>query len=389
MDNAQLFTQLKSQGTIKDLGLYVHVPFCLRRCHFCAFYLLVHREELVRAFLEALERELVLFGRELGNIPVTTVYVGGGTPTSLNPHQLVNILEVVRKNFQLVPQVEITIEAAPDTVTKHGLQELQNAGFTRLSMGAQTFDGSVWEHLGRSGHTLGTRTAVDLARHVGFQNINLDLMYGLPEQTLGSWEESLQEVIALTPTHVSCYALTVEEGTQFFEARKRGDFPAGDPDEENSMYQKSLSTLTAVGYCQYEISNYGLPGFECRHNLRYWKGEDYIGLGPSAQSHIGNARFGNVENLSVYCRNLDQHQLPLASMEVMSQQQADRERVVFGLRLVNGVELCDVETLQADDHWRVVLDQLVEEGLLHHKGKALRLTEYGRRFADSVSVQLL
>ena len=389
MGHAQLFTILKGQSTVKDLGLYVHIPFCLKRCHFCAFYLLVHREDLVCAFLGALEQEMVLFGRELGNIPVTTVYLGGGTPTSLKANQLVGILDVVRKNFQLVPQAEITIEASPDTLTKHGLQEFKKAGINRVSMGVQTFDRTVWEHLGRSGHTLATKTAVELARHVGFQNVNLDLMYGLPEQTLGSWQESLQEVIALTPTHVSCYALTLEEGTRFFAEYQRGENGVGDPDEENAMYQRSLSTLTSAGYRQYEVSNYGLPGFECRHNVRYWKGKDYVGFGPSAQSHIGMARFGNVENLSEYCRKLHQHDLPLSSIEVMSKQQADREQVVFGLRLVDGVDLRDVEPLHADNHWRVVLDQLEEEGLLHHEGKTLRLTEYGRRFADSVAVQLL
>jgi oxygen-independent coproporphyrinogen-3 oxidase len=389
MSNHQLFQCLRAGQDITDLGLYIHVPFCRKRCDFCAFYLMVHREDRVHAFLVALEQEIVLLTKELGKVPVSTVYVGGGTPTSLSAKQLVRILEVVGQTFHLIPKVEITVEASPDTVTVAALDDLRKAGVNRLSIGAQSFDETVWEHLGRLGNILGTRTAIEHARHVGFQNINLDLMYGLPGQSLESWQQSLKEVIALNPTHVSCYALTIEKGTRFHHAHQRGEIRVGDLDLENMMYQSAASALTDAGYHQYEVSNYSQSGYECRHNLRYWNSQNFLGLGPSAQSHIAAVRFGNVEDLSEYCRHLHHHELPLASVEVMSKHQVDRERVVFGLRLVNGLDFRGLDQLACDDHWRSVVYQLVEEGFLSNDGMTLRLTEYGRRFADSVAVQLL
>ncbi len=330
-----------------------------------------------------------LWRKELGIVPVSTVYLGGGTPTSLNAQQLISILEVVSQNFALSPQVEISVEASPDTMSLPVLQELRNAGVNRLSIGAQSFDESVWVHLGRSGNILASRTALEQARQAGFQNVSLDLMYGLPEQSPESWQHSLKEVIALNPTHVSCYALTVEEGTRFHHAQRQGEIHVGDPDVENVMCQNAASALRDAGYHQYEVSNYCQFGYECRHNLRYWTGQDYLGLGPSAQSRIGTVRFGNVDNLSEYGRRLSDQELPLASVEVMSKKQTERERVVFGLRLVKGLDIQGLEQVAGDDQWRGVVQQLIEEGLLCHEERILRLTPYGRRFADSVAVQLL
>lgn len=389
MNHVQLFQFLRGGKEGKDLGLYIHVPFCLKRCDFCAFYLMVHREDLVRTFLLALEREITVYGKELGKTPVSTIYLGGGTPTSLNAKQLGGILEAVDKAFAVMPHAEISIEASPDTVRVPLLLELRKMGVNRLSLGAQSFDQSVWEYLGRSGSIQATKTAIEHAEQVGFQNINLDLMYGLPAQSLESWKQSLREVIALNPSHVSCYALALEEGTRFHSAHTRGEIRVGDPDLENAMGQGAALTLGEAGYTHYEVSNFCQPGYECRHNLRYWTSLDYLGLGPSAQSHIGGVRFGNVENLSEYCRRLYDHELPLGSFEVMSEQQADRERVVFGLRLIDGIDMKGLEQSVCDDRWRLVVQQLIDQGFLCDEEKILKLTEYGRRFADSVAVQLL
>lgn len=389
MSKVQLFQFLREGKEGKDLGLYIHVPFCLKRCHFCAFYLMVHRDDLVRTFLLALEREITVYGKEVGKTPVSTIYLGGGTPTSLNAKQLGGILEALYKTFAVMPDAEISIEASPDTVTVPLLQELRNMGVNRLSLGAQSFDQSVWEYLGRSGSIQAAKVAIEQAEEVGFQNINLDLMYGLPAQSMKSWKQSLQEVIALNPTHVSCYALTLEEGTRFHSGHTRGEIRVGDPDLENAMCHSAALMLREAGYSRYEVSNFCQYGYECRHNLRYWKSLDYLGLGPSAQSHIGGVRFGNVENLSEYCRRLYDHDLPLGSFEVMSDQQADRERVVFGLRLIDGIDMKGVGQSVCDDRWQLLVQQLIDDGFLCDEGKILKLTEYGLLFADSVAVQLL
>ena len=389
LSHPDLIQSVKAGGGCTDLGLYIHIPFCRKRCHFCAFYLTVHREDQVCQFLHALEAEIAVWGRGLGNPRVSTVYLGGGTPTSLTPKQLEKIFDAVAKEFHLVPKVEVTVEASPDTVSWSGLKVLHQAGVNRLSLGAQSFDESEWNHLGRSGNILAIRTAIELARKAGLDNINLDLMFGLPDQTLESWQYSLSEVVALNPTHVSCYALTLEEGTRFYEAHRRGEISVGDVDLENTMCRDALSHLTEAGYRQYEISNYCRPGYECRHNFRYWTNQEYLGLGPSAQSYIGSVRFGNVENLTEYCRRLRQHELPLAAVELLSKQQVIRERVVFGLRLIKGLDLEVVEELVRDHHSQLVVQQLIKDDLLCHEKGTLRFTQKGRQFADSVAVQLM
>ena len=374
---------------IEDLGLYIHVPFCKQRCHFCAFYLTIHRESLVDDFLDALEKEIELYGKPLGSVPVSTIYFGGGTPTALAPRQLVKVLECVAKVFPLQSQVEITLEASPDSISKQSLEFLRRAGVSRLSLGAQSFENAEWEPLGRSGDILDTQSAVQWASEAGFQNISLDLIYGLPMQTLESWQRSLRQTVALNPTHVSCYALTIEEGTKFYRDHLRDELFEGSADLQQAMQALAVSYLSDWGYQRYEISNFCRPGYGCRHNLKYWSGQSYLGLGPSAQSYVGGVRFGNIENLHEYCRQLGENELPLSRIESLSKNQTYRERVIFGLRLVEGLDLRVIQDLAQDVTWRSRVNELINNGLLSEEGSVLRLTEVGRCFADSVAVELM
>ena len=374
---------------VDDLGLYIHVPFCKQRCHFCAFYLTIHRESLVDDFLDALEKEIELYAEKLGSVPVSTIYFGGGTPTSLAPGQLVKVIECVAKAFPLHSHVEITLEASPDSISKQSLEVLRGAGVGRLSLGAQSFEESEWEPLGRSGNILDNRSAVQWASEAGFQNISLDLIYGLPKQTLESWQRSLKQAVELNPTHVSCYALTIEEGTQFYRDHSRDELFEGSADLQYAMQALAVSYLSDRGYQRYEISNFCRPGYGCRHNLKYWSGQSYLGLGPSAQSYVGGVHFGNVENLHEYCRQLGGNEFPLIRIESLSKNQTDRERVIFGLRLVEGLDLRVVQDLADDVTWRSTVNGLINNGLLTEEGSCLRLTEVGRCFADSVAVELM
>ena len=374
---------------IEDLGLYIHVPFCKQRCHFCAFYLTIHRESLVDDFLDALEKEIELYGEQLGSVPVSTIYFGGGTPTLLAPHQLVRILECVAHVFPFQSQIEISLEASPDSVSQQSLEVFRRAGVSRLSLGAQSFENADWEPLGRSGDIWDTRSAVQWASEAGFQNISLDLIYGLPKQTLESWQRSLKQTVALNPTHVSCYALTIEEGTKFYRDHLRDELFEGSADLQHAMQAQAVSYLSDRGYQRYEISNFCRPGHGCRHNLKYWTGRSYLGLGPSAQSYVGGVRFGNVENLHEYCRQLGKNELPLVRIENLSKNQTDRERVIFGLRLVEGLDLRVVQALAQDVTWRSSVTRLINNGLLSEEGSFLRLTEVGRSLADSVAVELM
>jgi len=376
---------------MKDLGLYLHIPFCRKRCHFCAFSLQIHREDRVQAYLSALESEFALYALDetICRRPVSTVYVGGGTPTVLSPEQLLFIFSLIKKVFSLQTGAEITVEATPDTLTPENLHGFHKLGVTRLSMGAQSFEETEWKRLGRSGCCEMTMASVALAHSSGFQNVNFDLMYGLPGQTLESWWTTLEKAVQLSPTHLSCYALTIEEGTQFSVDRRRGTLEDGNPLMENAMEDFAISFLADAGYQRYEISNYAQSGFHCRHNLRYWQGLDYLGLGPSAQSYVGGIRFGNIGDLGRYGQCLRNGAFPYAEVEALSPRQINRERVVFGLRLMEGLPLQEVNELTLDQHWQATVNRFIQEGILCQTQTSLKLTALGRRFVDSVAVELL
>ncbi len=378
---------------IMSVGSYIHVPFCRARCHFCAFYLLIYRTNHAHAYLNALSQEIRLHAAQnsLEGRPLDTVYFGGGTPTTLKPAHLSMILESVRDHFGLSEQAEITLEAHPDTVTVEGLVDLRQAGFNRISLGVETMDGKELIRIGRWTLPARVRTAVGEARTAGFENINLDLIYGLPGQELSSWRATLEATIALNPTHISCYALTVEEGTRLERGLHLGEWAEADSTLQFAMEKEATRQLATAGFQHYEISNFCRPGFACRHNLLYWTGGDYLGLGPSAQSYLNGRRFGNIGNLEGYQTTLGAGRLPVAQIDHLSPEQRWRETIVFGLRLTEGI---DPEAMglhaQADDPgWYEELKRMIGEGFVEQRTGRIRLTEMGRRFADSVAVALL
>ncbi|MGH7260736.1 MAG: radical SAM family heme chaperone HemW [Nitrospiraceae bacterium] len=374
-----------------SVGLYLHVPFCRTRCHFCAFTLQIHREDRVQRYLDSLAREMQLHAeqRSLAGRRLDTVYFGGGTPTTLSASQLLNMLRQIRDGFGVEDAAEISVEAHPDTVTEDSLRALAAAGVNRISFGAQSMNDDELLRIGR--HTSGDRTqsAVAMARAAGFSNINLDLIYGVPGQTLDGWLATLDDVLTLEPAHLSCYALTVEEKTRLHVDVRRGDAVEPDASLQNDMEDAAAGRLAGAGFTRYEISNYCRPGHACRHNLLYWQGHDYLGLGPSAQSYLDGRRFGNVESLDTYGSTLDVGRLPIAELETLSADQRQRERIVFGLRLIEGVDQALLRHEPPDRAWQQTLDQLTRRGLLEERAGRLRLTEQGRRFADSVAAELI
>lgn len=375
---------------IADRGLYIHVPFCRSRCHFCAFYLEIHHQAPAASFVRALLQEITLYGRlkTFEDQPLTSVYFGGGTPTTLSTHQLRSILGAIGQTFTLNPQTEISIEAHPDTVTQSILDELREAGFNRISLGAESMHGEELIRVGRPGSPMGTARAVEAAKQAGFADINLDLMYGLPGQTPDSWLATLRKAIALDPAHMSCYALTVEEGTRLDEAIRRSAVPAPDVQLQNEMEDVADGELAAAGFHRYEISNYHRGASQCRHNLLYWNGGAYLGLGPSAQSYVGGWRFGNVPDLAEYTGLLDTGTLPRSDIEHLSPSQRVREAVVFGLRKIDGIPAGLLREEPSPD-WICIVQRLIDEKYLEQSDDSLRLTARGRRYADEVSMQLL
>lgn len=380
----------EGRGSGDDFGLYVHVPFCARRCHFCAFYLVIQEKQRINRFVEDVKRELATWAirEECLNRKVATVYFGGGTPTILSPEVLSEILESIFAKWEPVPDPEITVESTPESLRQGYPAALTKLGVTRLSMGVQSFDPVERKHLGLDPDSGQIGPTVLEARNAGMDNINLDLMYGIPGQSLASWETTLEQALELSPTHLSCYALTLEEGTRLYQQWKRGTTNLPDQKVEENFQRVAEERLFQNNFARYEISNWAQPGYACRHNLRYWQGQDYLGIGPSAQSYMHGIRWGNVSDLHQYSQQLAQTGLSVDAREVLRPEVQRKERVIFGLRKMEGVPVEWVNCL-ADDHvWVQTFRKLLAQRYVRRSSGRYRLTAKGRCFADSVGEEL-
>lgn len=374
----------------RDIGIYLHIPFCRQRCHFCAFYLEVAGTDRgtnrIDAFHLALAQEIELHRRHdsIGSRPLQSVYFGGGTPTALPATQLVLLLQLVRTAWPIQASAEITVEAHPSTVTPADLKVLADAGFSRISFGAESMNEQDFASIGRPGRVQDTETAVEAARAAGFVNISLDLMYGLPGQSLESWTHTIRSLLLLEPSHISCYALTIEDGTKLSRNMASKLVPGIDEALQVAMESAAETLLSEAGFIQYEISNYAKPGYACRHNLLYWTDGDYLGLGPSAQSYVNGVRFGNVADLTAYVDMLAEHRLPITERTDLSDFEQQQDALIFGLRLLRGVPLNRVPN--SEQHNKI--HTLIEQGLLESTTDRIRLTPLGRRYADTVAGEL-
>jgi oxygen-independent coproporphyrinogen-3 oxidase len=372
------------------LGLYLHIPFCRQRCDFCAFYLEIHREGRAETFVQSLIREIRLSSPQhvSADRPIQSVYLGGGTPTVLAAAQLLAILAEIRRHFTLASDCEVTVEAHPSTVSEQDLGQLLQAGVTRMSFGAESMDSNDLTRIGRPGTIHQTMMAVDQARAAGLININLDLMYGLPGQRLESWQQTLIHCLALAPTHLSCYALTVEADTKLASNIQRGRSPAPDEGLQIDMDEATQQILGDAGYERYEVSNYAKPGYACRHNLLYWTSGEYLGFGPSAQSYLDGTRFGNVADLEAYNTSLTEHRLPIEDRTRLSVEEQLRDAVIFGLRLIRGIPTGHLHQHAANYGHASVTAQLLGEQMIEEDGEYSRLSARGRLQADTIAGQL-
>jgi oxygen-independent coproporphyrinogen III oxidase len=371
-------------------GLYLHIPFCRQRCDFCAFYLEIHREGRAETFVQSLIHEIGLSALQhvAAGRPVQSVYFGGGTPTVLASTQLIAILSEIRTHLALASDCEITVEAHPSTVSEQDFVQLLQAGVTRMSFGAESMEDSDLTRIGRPGAVRETVVAVAQARAAGFTNINLDLMYGLPSQSLESWQRTLAHCLTLAPTHLSCYALTVEEDTRLASNIQRRRSPAPDEGLQIEMDEAAQRMLGDAGYARYELSNYAKPQHACRHNLLYWTNGDYLGLGPSAQSYLGGTRFGNVADLAAYDASLAANRLPIEDRTRLSEEEQLRDAVIFGLRLIQGIPTHRLHQHAANYGHTSITAQLLAQQLIEEDGECSRLSARGRLLADTIAEQL-
>ena len=368
-------------------SLYVHVPFCRVRCGYCDFNTYTMAEVGDRApgtYLEAVRAELDLAARELGRRRVETVFFGGGTPTMLPAQQLADLLGAIGERFELAPDAEVTTEANPETVTPEYLERLRLVGFTRISLGLQSVVPHVLRVLEREHSPQRGLDAASWARQAGFEHVSLDLIYGTPGESLDDWRASLDAVVQTPVDHVSAYSLIVEEGTRLGMQVRRGEVAMPDDDDLADKYEAASEVLVSLGFANYEVSNWARPGGQCRHNLAYWKGWDWWGIGPGAHSHIGGVRFWNRKHPGSYASALAQGVSPALAREVLSAEDRRVERVMLELRLAQGLEL---SVLTATELARV--PGIVERGLGSLDDGRLVLSRAGRLLADGVIRDLL
>lgn len=371
-------------------GLYVHIPFCVRKCPYCDFYSIPLAGAQPERYVDALVAEMALRAAETP--PVSTIYLGGGTPTALPMELLTRILEGLRRNFAWQEPVEVTVEANPGTVEPGTLAGLRAQGVNRLSIGLQALDDGLLTRLGRIHTAAEGRAAVAAAREAGFDNLSVDLIFAIPGETLEQWERELAAALDLGPEHISAYGLTYEPGTPFHGALCRRELAAADEETEAAMFEMADRVLPAAGYEHYEISNYARPGRESQHNLNYWRGGEYLGLGAAAHSHRRGVRWSNVGSVSEYEQRLAAGVPPVRLAERLSAAGRAEERLLVGLRLAEGVALAAVTTGLGQDSaavYRSRIEQLGAEGLVRLERERLTLTARGRLLANRVIERLV
>ncbi|MCA9080027.1 MAG: radical SAM family heme chaperone HemW [Planctomycetaceae bacterium] len=369
---------------------YVHVPFCVHRCGYCDFTVVAGRDDLIGPFLDALELELQT---QLGEpAPVSTIFIGGGTPTYLAPHELRRLLAMLAAWLTLEPLGEFSVEANPAGLDPERMEVLREFGVNRISLGVQSFHQPTLQVLERD-HTPDLVGLVcDNLRHHGFDNLALDLIYGVPGQSMANWEETVQLALELRPEHLSTYGLTFEKGTTYWGRLLRGELNRIDEELERSMYGHVMDILPRVGLDQYELSNFAVAGRECRHNQVYWRSEPYYGFGPGAAGFDGTTRRMNHRSVHTWLKRIRAGESPVTETEQLDRELAAREAVMLGLRQVRGIDLAefryryhyDVRSLSA-----AAYDRFITSGWLQERSGLLQLTKEGRFVADTVMSEFL
>lgn len=373
------------------LGIYVHIPFCLAKCGYCAFVSRPGSREEQQQYVAALCREISAAGGDFA-VPVDTVFFGGGTPTVLSAAELTVILDTLRSRFAVTLTAEISLEANPGTVDVESLVQLRQVGFNRLSLGVQSFDDRILRAIGRIHCADEARQAVAAARIAGFDNLSLDLMFGLPGQTTDSWRETLHRAVELAPDHISAYGLKLEEGTTLAAQVVGGQAILPDEAAEEAMYDYLNAYLPRQGFHRYEISNYARTGRECRHNLKYWRYLPYRGFGVAAHSFDSNARFANTEDVSSYCSRQLAGQSTETFRETLPEPNQLAEYVFLALRTMEGLLAGDFRERFGRgfaDVYAGAVAELTRDGLLIRERDGWRLTEKGFKLSNQAYVKFL
>ena len=377
------------------LGLYVHIPFCARRCPYCDFAIHVGAQEsFVAEYVDALRRELTIALQSSANSgrKLTSIFFGGGTPTFLKDEVLASLLRLILDAHSVDENVEVTIEANPENLDEQKLRVLREAGFNRLSLGVQSLDDEALKFLGRAHRRADVEAGVLRARETGWENISLDLIYAVPQQSRAAWRRTLERSTLLPITHVSCYSLTIEDDTNFGKRAARGTLLPVQDDAQADQMQDAQEILEAAGVFRYEISNYARPGFESKHNRNYWRGGDYLAVGCGAHGHQNGVRWWNERDSQKYVAAMQAQNSARAGQEVLTPRQRLDEMILLGLRTREGVCLAEISEqlgLDARSTLGEVLPEMIAQNWIEEQGETIRLTTRGFPLADAVAAKLL
>ncbi len=377
---------------MESIGLYLHIPYCLHKCGYCDFNSHNINEAEMESYVQALLLEMEHAAKGAKDRRVTTIFFGGGTPTTLPFADLARILAACYQHFQVDPEAEVTCEANPATIPQTDLKQLREAGFNRLSIGVQSFDPDELKRLERVHSVDEVVLTVKRARQAGFDNLSLDLMFGLPGQSIERWRDNLNQALGLNPEHLSAYNLTIEPDTVFYKQQSQGQLIMPPDDFQRELFEIAIDTLTGAGYEHYEISNYAKPGKQSRHNLNYWVDGEYLGLGAGASSFYNGNRFKNVNLPARYIARINETQTAVESRETPDRRQRMGEAVMLGLRLSAGLNLSTFQYqfgISFHDAFGDTVERLEAMGLLEIRSGRVALTREGLFLADSVIIEFI
>jgi oxygen-independent coproporphyrinogen III oxidase len=375
-----------------QVGLYIHIPFCKSRCSYCSFFSTTNSLDLQEQYFNALKSEFSSYKEILEDKTIQTIYFGGGTPSLVKSHLIKNFFEYIISNFHVSQDFEATIECNPDSITQQKLLTYKQSGMNRISLGLQAFQDRILKLLDRA-HTVDQfLSRYELIKKIGFKNINIDLIFGIPNQTFADWKETLKKVIEIKPTHISCYSLETDNNSPLAQKISQEILKLPSENLNRQMYYFAKQALRNTNYIQYEISNFSRPGFECKHNLMFWQGYDYIGIGAGAHSKFGSQHYQNIKNITKYIRNVENNNNTRGNIVKLSKNDEILEYIVVGLRLSRGLNLHAFEKKFNQSILTLYPNQirnLAKENLVEVNYGNLKLTEKGMDLENKVLAEFI
>ncbi|HQO95442.1 MAG TPA: radical SAM family heme chaperone HemW [Sedimentibacter sp.] len=374
---------------MKKLGIYIHIPFCVKKCGYCDFYSVKWDEESENKYIHSAINEIKSYNELSSKYVVDSIYIGGGTPSIINPKNLEKIISTIRCLFTVEENSEISMEANPNSLWEN-IKTYGEIGINRLSIGIQSLNDNILKRIGRIHNSKEALQAIDRAISFGFENINADVMFNIPGQTVDDINDTISKLVTKQIRHISFYSLKLEEGTPMYLLKKNKKIVMPEEDLEREMYYAGRNIMEKHGLMQYEISNFSVKGYECRHNLKYWKQEEYIGIGPSAHSFLGNVRFSNPSDLTEYITSGENGVFERNTLEEMDENDIKFEYIMLRLRLTEGLKFADFKnkfSIDFKEAYKEQIKHLTENNLIESDGDAIRLTKRGMDLSNYVFSQ--